>query len=528
MLIFLSLHTGASFYYISQQNITFDEPQYIEYAKRWLHGKPERIVPLDDSKSPVVAICWAPRIVRQCFNPNYRLNDYGRKDQAEGRYMMILFSFLTALYVYKWCRDLYGFKGWWLPLFLLLFDPLYLAYSTLITTDLACGAFLVALLYHYKKYLHKGHLSQLYIAGLYTGLAIVTKQTMVFSVLLLPILSIINWSQQNMKPPAKLKRVAFEVVIFVIILLLVINVTYYFHHTFIPFEKYVFESQTFIQLQKALPLLHKIPIPLPEAYIQSLDMIKAHAEYGPGKLNSTYNGVYLFGKLNLTGGYWYYYLVTFLFKMPLGNLLLIFSSVFLFVKIFNKKSFCIDYSFLVLPIIFYGILLSFFNNFQTGIRHLLLVFPLLYIGLGKLFVEVAKMRLRFQWVIGALVLQPILSLGLFYPFIIPYTNELVTNKKEVYNIMMDSSIDYGQSDSSIRKFMIDHPNYSIPAIKPITGRFALPMAHVIDRKLPDQNPYNWYQKMRPCGLYRNVVLIYNISRKDLINAGFVSSESNAR
>src|SRR5687767_4135652 len=130
LLAFLIVHVIASYYYIAHHNITFDEPDYIEYAKRWLKGKPERIQSLDDSKSPVVAICWIPRIIRQVINPNYKLTDYGRKDQKEGRYLMIFFSLLTAIYVYWWCKDLYGAKGWILPLLLLLFDPLYLSYTT--------------------------------------------------------------------------------------------------------------------------------------------------------------------------------------------------------------------------------------------------------------------------------------------------------------------------------------------------------------------------------------------------------------
>ena len=142
LLTILFIHTAASFYYISRQNITFDEPQYIEYAKRWLHGRPERTQLMDDSKSPIIAICWVPRIVRQIIQPEYHLTDYGRKDQEEGRYMMIFFSLVTAMYMYWWCKDWYGEKGWILPLIILLFDPLYLAYSTLITTDLLCATFL--------------------------------------------------------------------------------------------------------------------------------------------------------------------------------------------------------------------------------------------------------------------------------------------------------------------------------------------------------------------------------------------------
>ena len=518
--LLLLVHTVASYYYISQQNITYDEPQYIEYAKRWLHGKPDRVVPLDDSKSPVVAVCWIPRIVRQIINPHYKLTDYGRKDQAEGRYMMILFSFLAAFYVYKWCRDLYGAKGWWLPLILLLFDPLYLAYSTLITTDLACGAFLVALLYHYCKYLLTGCRRQFMMAACYTGIAIVTKQTLLFVVFLLPIITIVfYWNEKK----SKLNRYALaKAIIFMLFVLLVINISFYFTNTFIPFGKYDFESKTLNDLQNGLPYLHWMPVPFPKAYVQSIDLIKAHAELGAGKVESTYSGVYLFGQLNVNGGYWYYYIVTFFFKMPIGILLLLCFSVVLFLRNCRQHFRSKTYLFVLFPIIFYGIILSFFNNFQTGIRHLLVIYPLMYIALGKVLYEVCKMKLSYKIATAALILYSFISVVLYYPFIIPYTNELVANKKKIYKIMMDSSIDYGQSDSSVNKFMIDHQEYNQPSSEPTKGKFVIPMGHIVNIRLQDKNPYLWYQKMEPTGLYRNVILLYDIKQQDLINAGYIN------
>ncbi len=520
--LLLLVHTVASYYYISQQNITYDEPQYIEYAKRWLHGKPDRVVPLDDSKSPVVAVCWIPRIVRQIINPHYKLTDYGRKDQAEGRYMMILFSFLAAFYVYKWCRDLYGVKGWWLPVILLLFDPLYLAYSTLITTDLACGAFLVALLYHYRRYLLTGCRRQFVIAACYTGIAIVTKQMLLFVVLLLPIITIVfYWNEKK----SLLNRYALgKAIIFMMIVLLVINASFYFSNTFIPFGKYIFESKTLNDLQNGLPFMHWIPVPLPQAYVQSLDMIKAHAELGAGKAESTYGGVYLFGQLNEKGGYWYYYIVTLIFKMPIGILILLCCGVVLFLRNWKQYFRNSNYLFVLSPIIFYGIILSFFNNFQTGIRHLLVIFPFVYIGLGKVLYEVCKMKLSYKIATTALILYSFISVGLYYPYIIPYTNEFIANKKIVYKIMMDSSIDYGQSDSSVNKYLIDHQEYNKPTIQPTTGKFVIPIRHIVNTRLQDKNPYLWYQKMEPTGLHRNIILLYDIKQQDLINAAYATDK----
>lgn len=518
LLAFLLLHTAASFYYISKQNITFDEPQYIEYAKRWLHGKPERVELLDDSKSPVVAICWIPRIVRQIVHPDYHLNDYGRKDQNEGRYMMIVFSLITALYVYWWCKELYGKNGWWLPLLLLLFDPLYLAYSTLITTDLACGAFLVALLYHYRKYLLYHQQKQLWLAAVYTGIAVITKQNMLFVIILLPVLSVKNLFSDK-KSSFSFKRIFYNVALFSIIIIVVIHLSYYFYKSFIPFGNYSFESQTFRQLQHYFSFLHRLPVPLPQPYVQSLDIIKAHAELGAGKPLSTYNGVYLFGELKENEGFWYYYLVILFYKMPIGILLLIAASVVLFIRKFKTTFFVEKYMFLVIPIIFYLVILSFFNTFQIGIRHILFVFPLLYIGFGKLFYEVANAKIGYQISTAGAVVYSFISVAAYYPYIIPYTNEFINDKKMVYKKIGDSSIDYGQADLSVTDFIKDHREFKEASSSPAIGKFAVPMNSVLDLYLKNKSPYKWYQKLQPKGLYQYVILLYDIKQEDLIKAG---------
>jgi hypothetical protein len=45
------------------------------------------------------------------------------------------------------------------------------------------------------------------------------------------------------------------------------------------------------------------------------------------------------------------------------------------------------------------------------------------------------------------------------------------------------------------------------------------MAQAVNNYLRNNNPYNWYQKLKPKGLYRYVILLYDIKEEDLIKAG---------
>jgi hypothetical protein len=517
--LFLALHTLASYYYISRQNITFDEPGYIEYAKRWLHGKPERIVRIDDSKSPVIAVCWLPRIVRQIINPGYQLNDYGRKDQAEGRYMMIVFSLLAAVYTYWWCRELYGANGWLFPLLLLLFDPLYLAYSALITTDLACGTFLVALLYHYRKSLIYNCKKQLCFTAVFTGIAILTKQTLLFVIVLLPLLFLIHQLLAKETSVLVSRKSLSKGVLFACIVVVIINAGFYFKNTLTPFGDYSFQSRAFQKLQTEFDFLHRLPVPVPESYVHSLDLIKANAENGAGKAESTYNGVYLFGNRKLDGVYWYYYIVLLFYKMPVGSLLQFLACLPVFINRFSKQKFAKQYMFLVVPVLFFLLLLSFLNKFQIGVRHILLVFPLMYIGLGRLFYEVAGAKLKYRILAGGLVVSTFISVAFYYPYIIPYTNELVGDKKTVYKKILDSSIDYGQSDSSVTKYVSRHPEVQIPSSTPGTGKYIVTMRNLVEQSLNNKEGYNWLQKFEPAEVYKHTILLYDITAEDLEKAG---------
>jgi hypothetical protein len=60
-----------------------------------------------------------------------------------------------------------------------------------------------------------------------------------------------------------------------------------------------------------------LPIPVPSSYLQSIDLLQYHAQLG-GSINNTYTGVYLLQQVNLNNGFWYYYFVVALYKIPLS------------------------------------------------------------------------------------------------------------------------------------------------------------------------------------------------------------------
>lgn len=478
LLCFIVFHVIICYTFIQYQNITYDEPSYIEYSKRWLHGKPERIEALDDSKTPIISIVWLPRIVRQIINPNYHLDDYGRKDQEEGKYMMIVFSILTIIYLYKFTQ-LLKLKFWWSIFLFLLIDPLFISFSVLINSDVASGFILLALLFHLTKYLFYQQQKQFYFATIFLAFGLVTKHTFLFFV---PVFWLfIFW---------RTKKFAWQKLLwFIVIVLMIINTMFYFEHSFKTFGSYVFVSNTLQHLQQQFNFLHSLPIPLPANYVHSIDLLQYHSQLGGSKSN-TYTGVYLLGKTKLHGGFWYYYAVHVFYKFPISILALVVTGTYFLVKNFQKNK--QQHLLLLLSIFTFVFSLSFFNSFQIGVRHLLLVLPTLYvliaIVINKLLIAHKKI-----WVMGLWFFM-FSSVAFYFPYLIPYTNEFVIHKNKVYEKIMDSSIDYGQSDSLVKKMILQDTSYQMPTAFAAKGKYLVNMKAYIEQLKVGDTSLNWLFK----------------------------------
>lgn len=503
--VILLVHAALSINYVQHQQITFDEPGYINYSKRWLKGKPKRVEEVDDSKTPLTAVVWLPRVVKQVFNPGYKANDWGLEDLQNGRYPMLLYLWAIVLYIWLWCRQLYGANGYWIPIILLLTDPLVMAYSVLINSDLISAFVLLATCYHFYRYSNNGTWKQLLLTSLFTGLALATKQGFLFLPFIL--LAIYLLRKFLLKQKISLNKSWWlKAGTYLLVTWLVLNAMFFFSNTFQPLGEYTFISNSLQQLQASLSFLSSFPVLLPEPYLQSVDLLQYHAEIGPGYITNPFAGVYVNGRYSVDG-IWNYYLLVALVKLPVGLLLMLAATIVLFVIKWKRKSFAQRYIFLLLPLLVYFLLMSFINPFQIGIRHALMFFPLAFIGIGYWNTHLTKWK---KIIFVLLISINVVSVATYYPDIIPYTNELLTDKKKVHRYLYDTSIDYGQADSSFRTFIKANPGYTFAPKEAAPGKFIVPARFVMDKWDPLTIQYNWLQQYKPIGHYRYVYLLYDV------------------
>jgi hypothetical protein len=101
-------------------------------------------------------------------------------------------------------------------------------------------------------------------------------------------------------------------------------------------------------------------------------------------------------------------------------------------------------------LLYYFIFFSFFLSMQSGNRHIIFFYPLLYVLAGRL----VTVNWRKKYKLAGAVILTVYSLVGFYfyfPNLISYTNEFIVNKTNAYKIMADCSIDYGQGNYALEK-----------------------------------------------------------------------------
>jgi len=513
LLAFLLVHVVVAAIHISMEGITVDEPDYYTYAARWAHGNVERDNKMYDSKSPIVAVALIPRIVKQLQHPNYKAKDNGIQDVKDGRYFMVIYSIIIAIYLFVWIRRSFGAKAWILPVLFFLFDPTVLSFSMIVTSDMATGACLIATMYHLFRFYQKKELKHFLAFALWLGISFVCKASLLF---LLPCLVLLY---STLLLTGKLKFKSKPLLVYgcltLVIAISVINLAYFGKQSFHTLDQMQFSGTTFKSLASN-QFINNIPIPLPANYIQSVDLLQYHAEIGAGKIESSYPGVFVNGMLKRKGGFWYYYLFTGFYKIPVSILLLFATGIVMFflrVRSIQLR----HYIWIVWPAMFFFIILSFFNPLQIGFRHFLLIYPLLFLGIAavlKYWQNKSRYTKPFGWLIFVYMF---ISVGCYFPNLIAYTNEFLSDKKKAFHKIRDSSIDYGQNEASIAGYIAVHPDVQIPPNTPKPGKFIVHMVELLDEgSVSQKKKYLWLLNFEPIDHYKYTMFIFDISADDLV------------
>ena len=297
-----------------------------------------------------------------------------------------------------------------------------------------------------------------------------------------------------------LGRTFLHALIVVALSVLVIDVGYGFEGVGIPLGDYEFACQTLTQpvppgmrrprhLDDLLDgayhfrincfrdtLLGALPAPLPKHYLLGFDDQKLEAEGIPQKFLAFHQGgenavrqlgakgdavrgypVYLDGQLSQKS-WWYYYLLTLVYKVPEGTWLLVVASLVVLVASPRSRAPWFDeFTVLAVPA-FVLFVMSVFTNINLGLRYVLPVFPYVYVAAGKLGPWASGLATRSSrrvaWAfVGASLAATATSTLLIHPHYLAYFNAVSGGPDRGAEHLIDSNIDWGQDLVGLRRWL---------------------------------------------------------------------------
>jgi 4-amino-4-deoxy-L-arabinose transferase-like glycosyltransferase len=438
------------------ESLTYDEDLHFLYGMQILQLNSNRFNP---SQMPVTALNAIPKAISNRLSGGLLQSILARFPTA--RMVTVLFSLGLAFLCFRWAEQLNGYVPALLTLALYVVEPNIVAHSQLVTTDLYAAAAAAIAVYALWRFVRLGGWRRGVAFGLVLGLAQLAKFT---SVLLFPICALIHvlalsptWMQSVRERRLKrlggqLARFSLQWVGFGLLSVLVINAGFFFNRTFTPLSDFAFSSGFFQSMQGVLPGLSSLRVPLPQPYLVKLDQVL----YAERTAKGGAANFYLLGTLS-HHGFIGYYLVAFLFKVPLALQAIAMLALVKYLRTASKEQFFKNDMFVLVPIASYVVYFNLFNNFPKGIRHYLVVFPFTLILCSYL---AAGWRRWPGWkryaLIGAYGYM-VISVLSYFPHYIPYFNELVPDRRFAYKILADSNLDWGQAQWYLTRYEEEHP-----------------------------------------------------------------------
>jgi hypothetical protein len=377
---------------------------------------------------------------------------------------MLPLAVLLGWYVYRWAVQLYGLGAGLFALSLYVFNPYMLAYSTIITSDMAAACCMFFATYHFWKYWLSPSQSNLVLLGITLGLALLSKAS---AVLLFPIFGILTVGvllAKNQSPvlfqtgaseseSRAVSQTSFQTIgkwliglgIAVCIALIILEAGYLFDIQ--PVRSFRPEQTSDLVYR----WFKDIPIPF-GAFINGIRlqqsfffwMVRQH---------------FLAGRV-ATHPFWYYHIVTLLLKNPIP------LTVFLLLSVVwwkgTKKQLIVRESFLVIPAVFVFFYFSFFFPITQDSRFVLPFYPFLFVFVSRIVTFDLFRKTSARIVLGVLMLWYVVSIVAETPHYLEYCNEWIGGTKNGYHWFAATSFDSGQDIKGLGRYMQQH---KIPLVK---------------------------------------------------------------
>lgn len=408
-----------------------------------------------------------------------------------GRLPVMILAIVLGVFLAFWARHLWGVAGGLLALLLYAFDPTVLAHSRYITTDIGVTLFFFATIYFFGRFLDRSTIGRWWPVALFFALAQLAKFSAVILWVILPVLWLLRRVVSDHRPDLGHRRA----LAFFLSLLVVTNLSAFVMYGFElraplsdPQFAEIYRDQTIWNpsvAEKQPPLARFVlgltnpdtaagsllrtgfaTVPLPAySFFRGLSSVVWHNYWG--------HSSYLLGDFRSTG-WWYYFPVAFFVKTPAVTLVLLMITILYLVRLFwqrmtvyrrrpelsrwhnlllSYRSADFTYTLLLVPPLLY-FFISCTSKINLGVRHLLPIYPFLFLLIGSL-VTVRLKRSQWAWrtLLAAFVLLFLASAAITYPYYLSSFSEIVGGPNNGARYLTDSNLDWGQELKRLGTFV---------------------------------------------------------------------------
>ena len=364
-----------------------------------------------------------------------------------GRSSTMLLTLLLGAVIALWTRRHFGPGPALGALALFALDPNFIAYGRYTTTDLYGVSFQFFAILAWAWFLtSKRAALPLLVTGLLAGLAMAAKHSSIFLFGLFPLLYCIRWWQAPR--PRALLRLAAALAAVGLLTALTVAAVYW-------------PVSWKILLRGTTPLAEAAagdtPVDQTFRTLGQVLHLPAHPYlmgfYWLAKSNEAGIPTYLLGQTALFG-WWYFFPVAFAVKTPTGLLLGLAACFVVLVRLAPRSRLVealrrLDFAWIAIavpPAVYFG--LCFLSDINSGIRHLMLIYPFLFILLAAILVGQAHRRLM-----AVVTLLVAIESVLIYPHYLAFFNLPSGGPASGAKYLVDSSLDWGQDLKKLRAYL---------------------------------------------------------------------------
>jgi 4-amino-4-deoxy-L-arabinose transferase-like glycosyltransferase len=363
------------------------------------------------------------------------------------RVPMVLLTLALGALIFIYGRRLFGARAAIFAVALFSLEPTMLAHGRIVHTDVAAALGYLLFFFTLHAYFRAPTFSRALCFGLATGLALLTKFSLVILVpIFVAALGYAIWKAHRLESSGG--KVALQAGLASLAVLILINAAYYFQHPALTRSQTSWIAGTATTplisatLISAIRVLSKI---FPTDYLFGLYAVFVHNHFGhPTSLLGHYSNF----------GWWYYFPVAFALKTSLPFLILAVVALCWAVWVAFKRE---KRTILLLAAVALYMAVSMSSNIDIGVRHIAPVFPLFFL-LGGSFLDwlLKTARSKVATVLVVVLLGWMFAVAIrAYPDYLSYTSPL-TFGKPGWQLLNDSNIEWGEDIGELARYLHSH------------------------------------------------------------------------